>query len=422
MAPNSTSKASSRAPTTSFHMNTRRRSKQQAATKTTISPHTDAPTTSILDTEKTIENAATPPTNSSPLSSPPKSFVPTQGLKSALKQDGAASKKRKVSFDVSADDLHETSHPSKKARTRSPVQTATEPEIASAPAENVQLHESAGIKLRKRRSARLATSNQDLPQTNAPGFDSGSKTPATSDSPQESDYPSPPDSDIFPTHKIWYAADATTRYNPKDAKNRYSPNDADVNDSPEDEPPTSNGQSPRKPTRGGGRRGRGRGGRMPNGAGRGRGKSREPGDRGDSPEPPSKKHVLTEEQNTIIAALKARQQELKKFFNAVGGQQKEALDLLASRDIMKLVRKPKAHTKVPEYEATVAKLNVIREEVDATTRKEYGMRVELENKCFEREKYIIEQNLKVSVLVLVHSHVLTLNSAAWRMLTKNTFA
>ena len=427
MAPNTTSKASSRVPSTAFHMNTRRRSKQHATSKTTDSPQADAPEAPALDAEKIIENASTPLINSSPLSSPPESFEATpQGLKSALKpalkQDGAASKKRKVSFDVSADELHETSHPSKTARTRTPVESDAEPEIASAPAENVQLHESTGMNSRKRKSGRLAASRQNLPETNAPGLDIGSKTLDLSDTPQESDYPSPPDSDIFPTHMIWYAADATTRYNPEDARKRYSPTDANMNDSPEDEPPTSNGQSPRKPTRGGGRRGRGRGGRMPNGAGRGRGRSREPGDKDDSPEPPSKKHVLTEEQSALIAALKARQQELKKFFHTVGAQQKEALDLLASRDIVKLARKPKAHTKVPEYEATIAKLDAMREQVDAKTRQEYEMRVEHENKRFEREKYIIDQNLKASVLVLVRSQLLTLNSAAWRMLTKNTFA
>ena len=178
--------------------------------------------------------------------------------------------------------------------------------------------------------------------------------------------------------RVFYAADAKTQ------------------DGLEDQPPPSSSSSPRKPPRGGGRgrgRGRGRGGRVPNGGGRGRGNSREPGDREDSREP--KRRHLTEEERGIIATIKARQLELKRFYHVVGTQQTDILDLLATRDIAKLVKKPKAHTKVPEYEQVLTDLHSAVEAESDLFRKRYAMDVAYAHKWFEIEKERIENSFKV---------------------------
>src|SRR5271156_679994 len=99
-----------------------------------------------------------------------------------------------------------------------------------------------------------------------------------------------------------YGADGKTRSRPSEQTTESAPS------------------SPPKALRGGGR-GRGRGGRVANGGGRGRGRTRDHGDRDDTPEPPPRKHGLTEEERGMITSLKARQQELKKFFQIVGAQQ-----------------------------------------------------------------------------------------------------
>ena len=183
-----------------------------------------------------------------------------------------------------------------------------------------------------------------------------------------------------PPHML-YGADAKTRYRPSEPPAESTPN------------------SPPKALRGGGR-GRGRGGRLANGAGRGRGKARDHGDRDDTPEPPPKKRVLTEEDRATITSLRARQQELKKFYQLVGAQQNEVLDLLASRDIARLVKKPKAHKKVPEYEKVTEELEEAMQRECNLFRLKYVMDVEAAEKLYKMERESIEQKFNVRLTSL----------------------
>ena len=97
----------------------------------------------------------------------------------------------------------------------------------------------------------------------------------------------------------------------------------------------------------------------------------------------------------MITSLKARQQELKKFFQIVGAQQNDLLDLLAARDMAKLVKKPKAHKKVPEYEATTKDLEQVMEEARNLFRQKHRMDVEAAEKVYEMERKLIEQRFRV---------------------------
>jgi hypothetical protein len=99
----------------------------------------------------------------------------------------------------------------------------------------------------------------------------------------------------------------------------------------------------------------------------------------------------------MMTSLKARQQELKKFFQIVGAQQNDLLDLLAARDIAKLVKKPKAHKKVPEYEATMKDLDQVMEEARNLFHQKYRMDVEAAEKLCEMEKELIEQRFRVGL-------------------------
>lgn len=189
-----------------------------------------------------------------------------------------------------------------------------------------------------------------------------------------------------PLSHMFYGVDAKTRYRPSE------------------QPTESATSSPPKAVRGGGR-GRGRGGRFANGSGRGRGKARDHGDRDDTPEPPPKKHILTEEERDMITSLRARQQELKKFFQAVGTQQNDVLDLIASRDIARLVKKPRAHKKVSEYEETMKHLEETMAQERALFHLKYEMEVKAAKKLFEIERESIEQRYKVgchfAIIVLI---------------------
>lgn len=173
---------------------------------------------------------------------------------------------------------------------------------------------------------------------------------------------------------------------------------------PVDQPASSTPSSPRKPLRGGGR-GRGRGGRFPTGGGRGGRKARESGDRDDS-EPPSKNHLTNEERETI-ATLKARQHELKKFYQTVGAQQTDVLDLLAGRDLAKLVKKAKAHKKVPEYDEVTENLQERVREMSDLFQKKYETDVEHANKQLTTEKELLYKSFKVCDYFSCHKCLLT---------------
>lgn len=93
--------------------------------------------------------------------------------------------------------------------------------------------------------------------------------------------------------------------------------------------------------------------------------------------------------------LKARQHELKKFFSLVGAQQMDILDQLASRDLSKLARKPKAHQKVPEYDTIIDGLNSTMEDIQDSMRTRKKIQLEHEMQRLEQEKEVIEEQFKV---------------------------
>jgi hypothetical protein len=147
--------------------------------------------------------------------------------------------------------------------------------------------------------------------------------------------------------------------------------------------------TPSKRGRGSGRRGRGRGR-----GGRGRGGGRA-GRNEDSPEPP-KKRILTDVEKEMVADLKARQTELKKFFKEVGAHQVEALTHLTTRSLGKIARKSKAHEKVPEYQEVLDELDERRKEVEDLVRRKYEYELEQAKMLLEAEKEMIERRFKVS--------------------------
>lgn len=151
---------------------------------------------------------------------------------------------------------------------------------------------------------------------------------------------------------------------------------------------TSN--APNKRGRGNGRRGRGRGGR----GGRGRGGGRA-GRSEDSPEPPRKK-ILSEAEKEVLADLKARQGELKKLFKEIGAQQHEALSLLATRDLGKIVKKNKAHEKVPGHKAILKALQDRRKEAEQFARGKYEHELRHARILHDSGKEVIEQRYRGS--------------------------
>ncbi|EXJ57095.1 hypothetical protein A1O7_07439 [Cladophialophora yegresii CBS 114405] len=172
---------------------------------------------------------------------------------------------------------------------------------------------------------------------------------------------------------IYYANDGTTQYHPAEG----------------DETPES--RSPKKPTRGGARTGRGGG--HSNGGGR-KGKPKGRGGRGGSPDPPERRQPLSQEEKAMISILKARQQELKRFFSVVGAQQFDILEQLANRDLNRMAKKSNAHKKVPEYAMIVEELEAAKQDAEDLVRKRYDIQLEAEMRRLEAEKEVIEQQWK----------------------------
>ncbi|ETI25869.1 hypothetical protein G647_02646 [Cladophialophora carrionii CBS 160.54] len=169
---------------------------------------------------------------------------------------------------------------------------------------------------------------------------------------------------------IYYANDGTTQYHPAEG----------------DETPES--RSPKKPARGGARAGRGGG--HSNGGGR-KGKSRGRAGRGGSPDPPERRQPLSQEEKAMISLLKARQQELKRFFHVVGAQQFDILEQMANRDLNRMAKKANAHKKVPEYATIVEELEAAKQDAEDLARNRYDVQVEAEMRRLEAEKEVIEQ-------------------------------
>lgn len=198
-------------------------------------------------------------------------------------------------------------------------------------------------------------------------------------------------SDNSKKQKAWSTRYRSFESDRKEAiETRKSALGPDLKDSRASTPASFVSNTPNKRGRGNGRRGRGRGGR----GGRGRGGGRA-GRNEDSPEPP-KKRIITEAEKEILADLKARQSELKKFFKEAGAQQNEALNLLATRDLGKIARKSKAHEKVPDYESLLDALRGRREEAEQLVRRRYDYDLQHAKNLLDAEKEVIEQRYKAS--------------------------
>lgn len=135
---------------------------------------------------------------------------------------------------------------------------------------------------------------------------------------------------------------------------------------------------------------RGRG----NHAGRGRGRGRwATGRDRDSPEPPPK-NVMNPEERVLLNNLRARQNELKKFYNTLGAQQIELLDELNSRSLSRLLRKPGAHTDAIEYASVVDEIDMRREDTDTLARRRYDIEVATAKKNLEIQREILGVQLR----------------------------
>lgn len=121
---------------------------------------------------------------------------------------------------------------------------------------------------------------------------------------------------------------------------------------------------------------------------------------------------MTEAEKEILADLKARQTELKKFFKEVGAYHNEALSLLATRDLGKIAKKSRAHEKVPEYQALLDALHERRKDAEEFARKKYEYDFQETETLLDAEKEVIEQKFKVCssrlfvicVLILASRH------------------
>ncbi|KAK5237922.1 hypothetical protein LTR47_001015 [Exophiala xenobiotica] len=162
-------------------------------------------------------------------------------------------------------------------------------------------------------------------------------------------------------------------------------------------------RSPRRPAKGATRA---RKGGQGNGANNRRGKLKgRRGRGGDSPEPPNRRRPMTQDERVEISMLKARQHELKRFFSVVGAQQVDILEQLASRDLSKLARKPKAHEKVPEYDTIVENLDATMQDIQDMIRTRNRIQVEHEMQRMEQEKHVIEQQFRTHVTEARDEHL-----------------
>ena len=347
--------------TSPFHMNTRRRgSKTPTADE---SPDvSDAPTGTVTPTVSTPDEVSPSTVSSSSLSE--LSTIPTESEIIHQPTTSKPSKKRKAnelspspeanSPEQIASDLDATGVTSDESVVSAPPSTAS---ASPVPAPERVLDDKYNPKL---------TSAEWKEQRYWPDFNK--------------------------KQKIYYGADAKTRYKPGSQR-----------PSQRDSPATG---SPRRPARGG-RAGRGRGG-FGNGNGKGRPRGRGRVGKDDSPEPP-RKRTLTEVEDEEVRILKARQLELKKVFNTIGAQQVEILDTLATRDINKLCRKPKAHKTVPEYDEVVSELEDTQAEVQDLVQQRYDFYIQQENERYAREVEVVETQFKQRCQQVQEEHLQGIN-------------
>lgn len=126
----------------------------------------------------------------------------------------------------------------------------------------------------------------------------------------------------------------------------------------------------------------------------GKGKIRNGGNGGrdrDTPEP-HEKIPRTHDEQILLKSVRQRQLELKKWWAVVGAQQAEALDIMSSRELSKLHKKPVAHTKVPEYDELLLALQAKQDHVRSLVDQEYKMSQELAMRTLQAQKEIIEKS------------------------------
>ena len=231
---------------------------------------------------------------------------------------------------------------------------------------------------RKRKSADSGSDNAEL----APKRKCAARN-AKEATAQKQDITWDKDKELWPEYDkhnpVYYANDGVTQYRP--GENEGSPES----------------RSPKKPPRGGARGGRG--GAHPDGGGR-KGKSKGKGGRGGSADPPERRQPLTQEEKAMVALLKSRQQELKRFFSTVGAQQVDILEQMANRDLNRLAKKANAHKKIPEYEEAVEELQAAMEEAEDLARTRHAIQLEAEMQRVEAEKEVMEQQFKVRPYLL----------------------
>lgn len=268
-------------------------------------------------------------------------------------------------------------------RSSSPSKELEVPEQSSSPEQSEQPSSSPKVpepelpRLRKRKSAEAGLETTASAPKRARATRSGKKTTPLeklnfSDFKDKTYWP-----EFDPKNPTYYAKDGTTKYTP--GENGETPESS----------------SPKKSARGGARGGRG--GRRANGnnGGGAKGKGKAKGNRGESPEPPNRKQPLSQVDKDMIAMMKTRQQELKRFFNIVGTQQTEMLEEMATRDLNRIAKKPNAHKKVPEYELIMEEIQTRREEAEDIARKRYDVAMETAMLELEAQKEVIEQQFKV---------------------------
>ncbi|KAK5101173.1 hypothetical protein LTS08_004779 [Lithohypha guttulata] len=148
--------------------------------------------------------------------------------------------------------------------------------------------------------------------------------------------------------------------------------------------------------RGNGKNGKSQKGRGTGGSGPGRDK--------ESPDPPHKISMKPHEKD-LLHAVRQRQLKLKSLFSSMAGQQRDALELQASGNISKLLRKPTFHTKVPAYHEVMQKLEEKENETKSLIRAELKEQIALADRELGSQAEIIVREFRTRVEEAQKEHV-----------------
>ncbi|OAX77784.1 hypothetical protein ACJ72_07913 [Emergomyces africanus] len=151
---------------------------------------------------------------------------------------------------------------------------------------------------------------------------------------------------------------------------------------------------PSLPSRGRGRggfRGRARGRGWTRGRGRGgRGRGAGRGGRGGRLQPIDRERSLSP--SPVIKQLRERQKELDKVFRRVASAQRTALTVIAKRSEAKLLKDPKAHMAVPEYDQVMKDLKARLQKRLEVIENEYNWRAKAADALLEANKERVNAN------------------------------